>query len=231
VGHATVSAGQDRVVGVAAGLLVAAAPLTATVAVLAYLDDGYGAATYDNAVAQGLVGNDTAFAAVGVLIQIGILVVNLTAAAALLGAARSVLAGRNNGRVGAWVLGGYLVLCFGSTAAGSSSSDGIAGVVSAFPTWFEAVFATTTVFLVALLAAVVVLLALPPAAALFRATRHRSGGMHDTEPPTEAAKLLADLGLPDEVRSAASNRLRERNDLLETDDTTSPVAKPAVDDE
>ena len=46
----------------------------ALTAVLSFLNDDYGAQTYTNAVDQGLVQDDTAFASLGVVVHLGLVV-------------------------------------------------------------------------------------------------------------------------------------------------------------
>ena len=133
----------SRTVRAASILLVVSAPLTVATVVLSMIDGDYAERTYFNAVQQGLIRNETSFAAIGATAQLCCSLSALAAAVAFLAFARAAWSARNTVRVSIWVTGGFVLLCFGAPAGLSSADDGIQGVVSAYPPWFLPVYRTT----------------------------------------------------------------------------------------
>lgn len=151
-------------------LLVAAALLTVATIGLFVVGGEYAERTYFNAVGQGLIQNETSFAAVGSTAQLCCGICGLAVAVAFLVFARQAWSARNAVRIWIWVIGGFALLCFGGPAAFTSADDGIRGAVTAYPTWFLPVFRVTSFTMCACLLAVIILLATPAANDFFRST-------------------------------------------------------------
>jgi hypothetical protein len=139
--------------------------------VLSYFAYGYGAATYSNAVDQGLIENETAFAAVGFALRLGIAAAGCAMALALLALAGGARGRRNKARVGAWIVGGLQLLGSGCASLPNSADAGITGAVSAYPTWFITVHWSIGVLTTISLLTALILLASPAANRFFQQAR------------------------------------------------------------
>lgn len=159
---------SSRAVQAASILLVMSAPLTVATVVLSMIDGSYAERTYFNAVNQGLIQNETSFAAVGSTAQLCCSLAGLAVAVAFLVFASQAWSARNTARLWIWVTGGFVLLCFGLPAGMSSADDGIRGAVSAYPQWFVPVYRGTGLAMCACLVTASILLTTRAANRFFR---------------------------------------------------------------
>lgn len=173
---------RPAIVGAAAAMLAAAGALFAGEAYLSQEKYFTDMGTYEQAAADGIIKNDTAWAAVGVVIHWGMQIVGVFFGLALVALAVPAFLGRSWARAVGWIFGLPVLLWYGFLASVGALGMAFAGdgpestdppelarrFAEAWPPWLETLDTVLMVAVAALLIGALVGQTVPAADAYFR---------------------------------------------------------------